>query len=134
MSETRKDIHTWFGLTYANHLVIPRSLLQSMPDEWQHQFVALLEQYGDAFGHIDLPQYEVKAGTWVLAEELDDAQMTAAGITWDEDDEGDRTYFHDGSEIELDLHRVFVEGVDPVPHYNRGRTHVKRADELGGAA
>jgi len=26
------DIHTWFGLTYANYLVLPRTLLQSMPE------------------------------------------------------------------------------------------------------
>ncbi|EFC79182.1 hypothetical protein FrEUN1fDRAFT_7713, partial [Parafrankia sp. EUN1f] len=32
-------IHTWFGLSYSNYLVLPRSLLQSMPDRWQEPFV-----------------------------------------------------------------------------------------------
>jgi hypothetical protein len=37
-------IHEFFGLTYANYLVVNRSPLQSMPDEWQDKFVTLLEE------------------------------------------------------------------------------------------
>ncbi len=37
-------IHTWFGLSYANYLVLPRATLQSMPDDWQEEFVLLLEE------------------------------------------------------------------------------------------
>jgi len=40
-------IHDMFGLTYANYLVLPRTLLQSMPGEWQVKFVALLDEYQD---------------------------------------------------------------------------------------
>ena len=36
-------IHNYFELTYAEYLTIPRSVLQSMPDEWQRKFVELLE-------------------------------------------------------------------------------------------
>ena len=39
-----RKIHEWFELTYAQYLTIPRSVLQSMPDDWQEKFVALLEQ------------------------------------------------------------------------------------------
>ena len=39
-----KSIHHWFELTYAQYLTIPRSVLQSMPDEWQARFVACLEE------------------------------------------------------------------------------------------
>jgi len=38
------DIHNWFELTYAQYLTIPRSVLQSMPDEWQNKFTALLDE------------------------------------------------------------------------------------------
>jgi hypothetical protein len=55
------DIHTWFSLTYANYLVIPRSVLQSMPEDWQHRFTALLGEMDQAFGHLDWPAYEVRA-------------------------------------------------------------------------
>jgi hypothetical protein len=42
----RRDshVHTWFGLTYSSYLVIPRSLLQAMPPEWQANFVRLLRE------------------------------------------------------------------------------------------
>lgn len=43
-SELKSGINEWFGLTYANYLVLPRLILQSMPAEWQHQFVRLLDQ------------------------------------------------------------------------------------------
>lgn len=37
-------IHNWFELSYAQYLTIPRSVLQSMPDEWQQRFVKCLEE------------------------------------------------------------------------------------------
>ena len=39
-----EPIHTWFELSYAQYLTVPRSVLQSMPTEWQARFVACLEQ------------------------------------------------------------------------------------------
>lgn len=38
------EVHRWFELTYANYLTIPRSVLQSMPSEWQMRFVKCLEE------------------------------------------------------------------------------------------
>jgi hypothetical protein len=40
-------IHDWFELTYAQYLTIPRSVLQSMPEQWQKDFVQLLENLDD---------------------------------------------------------------------------------------
>jgi hypothetical protein len=37
-----EPIHGHFGLSYSNYLVLPRSVLQSMPEKWQHRFVDLL--------------------------------------------------------------------------------------------
>lgn len=45
-------VHGWFGLSYANYLVLPRTLLQSMPQEWQDRFVTCLEQVADAYHHV----------------------------------------------------------------------------------
>ena len=39
-----EPIHSWFELTYANYLAIPRSVLQSMPQEWQKKFVLLMDE------------------------------------------------------------------------------------------
>lgn len=50
MADPHEAIHCWFGLTYSNYLVIPRVLLQSMPDEWQEKFVKLLEDAHEHFG------------------------------------------------------------------------------------
>lgn len=55
-------IHGYFGLSYANYLVIPRSLLQSMPKAWQQGLVDLLTGLGTHFGEaIDPVKYEVLA-------------------------------------------------------------------------
>lgn len=53
MPEPREAIHNYFSLSYANWLCLPRTLLQSMPDEWQAQFVALVEAYDEHWR--DLP-------------------------------------------------------------------------------
>ena len=55
----KRKIHDWFGLTYASYLVLPRSVLQSMPDEWQERFVEMLEEL-DAAG-VECPIYRVSA-------------------------------------------------------------------------
>lgn len=44
------DVHGLFGLTYASYLVWPRSVLQSMPAEWQHKFAELAEELADQYG------------------------------------------------------------------------------------
>jgi len=41
-------VHEWFELTYAQYLTIPRSVLQSMPHEWQERFVRCLCELDDA--------------------------------------------------------------------------------------
>lgn len=44
----REHVHEWFGLTYSSYLVLPRSLLQSMPAKWQKRFVKCLEELQEA--------------------------------------------------------------------------------------
>lgn len=41
-------VHTWFELSYAQYLTIPRSILQSMGREWQRRFVQCLEELDEA--------------------------------------------------------------------------------------
>ena len=57
-------IHNWFGLSYANYLVLPRSILQSMSTEWQKKFVDLLNELEDKIREEylqDMPDYSVEA-------------------------------------------------------------------------
>jgi hypothetical protein len=47
--EGHQKLHGWFGLSYASFLVLPRVLMQQMPDEWQGRMADLLSQYDEAF-------------------------------------------------------------------------------------
>ena len=50
---SESPIHLWFGLSYSSYLVLPRSVLQSMPREWQERFVAALREADKSFGHLN---------------------------------------------------------------------------------
>jgi hypothetical protein len=134
------DIHTWFGLTYSNYLVVPRTLLQSMPVWWQHQFTALLDDLEAAFAHVpQAPAYQVTAAEEREVSDLTPAELQAAGISVSEP-ERDRTgpadwpvpTWHDtraGRELQP-WERVLLPVNDPVPPYNRGRTRIEpQADD-----
>jgi hypothetical protein len=45
-----EPIHGWFELSYAAYLVLPRSVLQSAPVEWQRKFVECLNELEEMFG------------------------------------------------------------------------------------
>ena len=148
-------IHAHFGLTYANYLVLNRTLLQSMPDLWQTQFVALLDQLHEAFAHVPQAEgYKVEAATEHEVCDLDDEQLAQLGITedryrgetppegldaeglaeWEEAHESPDgpVYSRDGEEVDGG-ELVMLPAVDPVPHYNRGRTYIAPAVAvLGG--
>lgn len=47
------DVHEWFNLTYSNYMVLHRTLLQSMPEEWQYKFIELVREMNRAFDHIE---------------------------------------------------------------------------------
>lgn len=111
-------IHSYFELTYSTHLVLPRVLLQSMPEEWQEQFTALLERFDRAFAHVETPEYEVNACEWVAAEDLTDAQMRDLGVTYDPTEMG-LYYDRHGNEVDA-VHRFAVPADDPLPHYRHG--------------
>ena len=41
-------VHEYFGLSYASYLVLPRSIMQHMSNEWQNRFVECLEEFSGA--------------------------------------------------------------------------------------
>ncbi|MFE4658131.1 hypothetical protein ACFRFJ_15780 [Streptomyces hydrogenans] len=142
---TDGPIHAHFGLSYCNYEVLHRTLMQSMPTEWQERMVACLDELQAAFSHVPQPEiFDVHAATEYIVGEMSDAQLEQAGITeelydepvpeglgpfdladWREEHAKPQpTYSRDG--IELDRHeRVLLPATDPVPHYNRGRTYIK---------
>ena len=122
---TDGPIHDHFSLSYANYLVLHRTLLQSMPITWQTRFVGCLDELRAAFAHVPQAEaYEVTAGTEHLVEELSDAQMRQLGIS-EERHHGESTFYgKDGRDMDGG-ERVLIPGADPVPHYNRGRTYIE---------
>lgn len=54
--DNRRDgpVHEWFSLSYSNYLVLPRSLMQAMPIEWQERMVKCLNQMRDATRHLNV--------------------------------------------------------------------------------
>jgi len=150
--DTDGPVHEHFGLSYANYLVLPRTLLQSMPAAWQASFVQHLDQLAAAFHH--LPQaeaYEVTAGTVHLINEVSDADLKAAGYSadwyggeeppstldgqalelWQAEHETEEPVYYDRNFNEVDgQDYVLVPCTDPVPHYNRGRTYIAPAIAL----
>lgn len=144
---TDGPIHTWFSLSYSNYLVIPRTLLQSMPAEWQERMVACLTEMQGAFEHVPQAEvYEVKAATEHIVNEMTDAELKRAGIVadpyrgeeppagldeedldeWREKYEAPEGPSYSRGGMELNPHeRVLLPVADPVPHYNRGRTYIE---------
>lgn len=144
---TDGPVHEWFGLSYSNYAVLPRTLMQSMPVEWQERMVACLEELHDAFEHLDQPEaYRVEAATEHIVGKMTDAQLEEARITEDwyggqtppeglsEDDlaewraehEKAAPTYYDADGNEIDQHfRVLLPAPDPIPHYNRGRTYIE---------
>lgn len=81
---TDGPVHTHFGLSYANYLVIPRTLMQSMPIGWQERMVACLDQLAEAFQHIDQAEaYEVVPGVERTVSELSDMELERTGCSVD---------------------------------------------------
>ncbi|MEU3565757.1 hypothetical protein [Kitasatospora sp. NPDC006786] len=122
-----EPVHEWFGLSYAAYLVLPRTLLQSMPAAWQQRLVACLRDLDTAFAHVPQAEaYDVTPGTAHEVGDLTEAQLRAASIHTETGDDPDgEARYRDSEGRELERHdTVLLPGPDPVPHYNRGRTRL----------
>lgn len=60
-ADDHEPVHSWFQLSYSSYLVLARSMLQSMPQEWQAKFVALIEEMQATLDVDDAPDYTVTA-------------------------------------------------------------------------
>jgi hypothetical protein len=132
-ARTDGPVHSFFGLSYSNYQVVPRTLAQSMPVEWQERFVACMRDLRDAFTHIEHPAvYTVQAADECPYDDLSDDDMRELGITRvdiPEDVEGaaqEPNIYRDRDGIEHEGHDYLTTPTsDPIPHYNRGRTFIE---------
>jgi hypothetical protein len=135
------SVQDYFGDTPNGHLVLHRTLLQSMPPQWQEHFISLVRGYDQAFAHLQIPN----AAHWVArpAQERTVAELTLAereelGVTSSVDDVAlyvsddrflaacnDITYCdEDGRELQP-TDRVLVPDLDDlIPFHHYGRTTV----------
>ena len=151
----KEAIHLHFSLSYANYLVLPRTLLQSMPDAFQARFVAMLDELHEAFRHVEQAKgYKVEAAVERDVSELTELEQKMLGVTEDwyrgeeppeglseqdlaewravhENPDGPEYYDQNGHEMRGD-DRVLLPVADPVPHYNRGRSFIQPQPGLPG--
>jgi hypothetical protein len=147
-TDDRPNIHTWMGLSYSDYLVLHRTLLQSMPEKWQRDFTTMLDEFHEAFLHVDRPEcFKVQPAVEREVSDLSDEELKQVGYSKSDDkcdcyayiDEGSgrlvqvpprcphEVDFYDASGNEVSPDHVVLWPVDqdPVPHYNRGRTHIE---------
>ena len=74
IDEDRDAVHRWFELSYAQYLTVPRSVLQSMPLEWQERFVRCLEQLDDLIDWRP-PQGQYRVTLHLLGHDEDEGEV-----------------------------------------------------------
>lgn len=115
----------------ADHLVIPRSLLQSMPLRWQQVFVGMLADLHDAYGHLPWPDYVVVPSRWERLADLDEEQLAAVGYYPDLGPDGELQYRDATDTVVSDPgHRVLAPVDDPLPPAAAGRVVPRAAPPL----
>ncbi len=45
-------LHNWFGLSYASFAILPRVLMNAMPDRWQGKMGELLKEFSEEFSSL----------------------------------------------------------------------------------
>ena len=113
----------------ADHLVIPRSLAQSMPLRWQQVFVGMLADLHDAYGHLQWPDYQVVPSRWELLVDLDEEQLAALGFHADLGPDGQLEYRDAAEQLVPDAprRRVLAPVADPLPPASGGRVEPRPA-------
>lgn len=113
----------------GDHLVVPRSLAESMPLRWQQVFVGLLADLHDAYGDLPWPDYKVVPSRWELLVDLDEEQLAAAGYVADLGPDGTLEYRDTADNVVADPgnHRVLAPVDDPLPPASAGRVEPRPA-------
>lgn len=124
---SHEPIHEMFGLCYSNFLVLHRTLLQSMPVDWQERFVGCIRELEDAFRHVEQPDgFKVETGEWKYLNECTSDERDAAGVTISLNDAAEAEWMDDRCiPLRPDLDKVFVRRLDPIPNYDRGRARIE---------
>ncbi|RCW40690.1 hypothetical protein DFQ14_11014 [Halopolyspora algeriensis] len=100
----------------SGYVVLPRSLVESLPLPWQQHMRRLLTEFHEAFGYLSWPVYRVVPSRYERLVDLDDDQLAEVGCTVEVADSGELEYRQrDGSRIsDPETRRVLVSCSDPI--------------------
>lgn len=56
-----EDLQVWFGLSYATFAVLPRVLMEHMPEKWQKKMTKLLNELNEAYPNMPNIGFRVQA-------------------------------------------------------------------------
>lgn len=117
------------GSAGPDHVVVPRSLAQSMPLRWQQMFAGMLADLHDAYADLPWPEYRVTAVRREALTDLDDDQLSAIGYLADLGPDGALEYRGpDRRRVENpERHQVFAPVPDPIPPASAGRVEPRPA-------
>jgi len=57
----KRDLWSWFGLSYATWLTLPRIMMHEMPDEWKQKMADLLFEWDETWDSSSVPSPFVTA-------------------------------------------------------------------------
>lgn len=62
MREGYARLWRWFGMSKASWLVLPRSMMHEMPDEWQDRMAELMEEWDETWERLPEPTITARKG------------------------------------------------------------------------
>ncbi|MCP2168174.1 hypothetical protein [Goodfellowiella coeruleoviolacea] len=100
-----------------SYVVLPRTLVESMPLPWQQQMTHLLAELHQAYAHLTWPIYRVVPSRYEKLVDLDEDQLAEVGCMVEIDVDGDLVYRErTGARINnAEDTTVLVSCLDPIP-------------------
>jgi hypothetical protein len=107
--------------TTDSYVVLPKSLLGAMPLPWQNAMAQILQEFHQAFAHLDWPEYRVIPSRREKLVNLDEDQLAEVGYLVEIDVDGELVYRErTGRRIDNpEDTEVLVSVLDPIPGDHR---------------
>jgi hypothetical protein len=103
--------------TTENYVVLPKSLVETMPLPWQNALHQVLAEFHQAFAHLEWPEYRVVPSRKEKLVNLDEEQLAEVGYLVEIDVDGELVYRErSGRRIDNpEETEVLVSVLDPIP-------------------
>jgi hypothetical protein len=103
--------------TTENYVVLPKSLVQAMPLQWQNAMTQILHEFHQTFAHLNWPEYRVVPSRKEKLVNLDEEQLAEVGYLVEIDVDGELVYRErNGRRIDNpEEMEVLVSVMDPIP-------------------